>query len=95
VRAFFELPGTEGGEEDAGRAEEDELPGPKEQGTQKILETSDAAKARRMRDFFGSAEVEGEKDAGPAEQGTQQIIETSVVRRRRISDAPFGPTAGG
>ena len=96
VRDFFELPGTEGGEEDAGRAEVDVLPGPKEQGTQKILETSDAAKARRMRDFFGSAEVvEGEKDAGPAEQGTQQIIETSVVRRRRISDAPFGPTAGG
>ncbi len=95
VRAFFELPGTEGGEEDAGRAEVDVLPGPKEQGPQKILETSDAAKARRMRDFFGSAEVEGEKDAGPAEQGTQQIIETSVVRRRRISDAPFGPTAGG
>jgi hypothetical protein len=49
-----------------------------------------------MRDFFGSAEVvEGEKDAGPAEQGTQQILETEVVRRRRISDAPFGPTAGG
>ncbi len=95
VRAFFELPGTEGGEEDAGRAEVDELPGPKERGTQQILETLDEAKARRMRDFFGSAEVEGEKDAGPDEQGTQQILETSVVRRRRISDSPFGPTAGG
>ena len=58
VRAFFELPGTEGGEEDAGRAEVDELP-------------------------------------GPTERGTQQIRETSVVRRRRISDSPFGPTAGG
>jgi hypothetical protein len=32
VRAFFEFPGTEGGE-DAGRAEIDVLPGPKEQGT--------------------------------------------------------------
>ncbi len=58
VRAFFELPGTEGGEEDAGRAEVDELP-------------------------------------GPTERGTQQILEASVVRRRRISDSPFGPTAGG
>ncbi len=49
-----------------------------------------------MRDFFGSAEVvEGEDDAGPDEQGTQQILEASVVRRRRISDSPFGPTAGG
>ena len=96
VRAFFELPGTEGGEEDAGRAEVDELPGPTERGTQQIRETSDAAKARRMRDSFGSAEVvEGEDDAGPDEQGTQQILETSVVRRRRISDSPIGPTAGG
>ena len=60
VRAFFELPGTEGGEEDV-----------------------------------GPAEVEGEEDAGLAEQGTQRILETSVVRRRRPSDAPFGPTAGG
>jgi len=96
VRAFFELFGAEGGEEDAGQAEVDELPGPTERGTQKIREPLDAAKARRMRDFFGSAEVvEGEDDAGPAEQGTQRILETSVVRRRRPSDAPFGPTAGG
>ena len=97
VRAFFEFPGTEGGEEDAGRAEVDELPGPTERGTQQIRETSDAAKARRMRDSFGSAEVvEGEDDAGPAEQGTQQILNPSnMVERRRISDAPFGPGAGG
>ena len=95
VRTFFELFGAEGGEEDAGQAEVEELPGPTERGTQQIREPLDAAKARRMRDFFGSAEVEGEKDAGPAEQGTQQILETSVVKRRRTSDTPFGPGAGG
>jgi len=83
------------GEEGAGPAEGEELPGPTERGPRRAREPLDAAKARRMRDFFGSAEVEGEEDAGPAEQGTQQILETSVVRRRRISDAPFDPTAGG
>ena len=94
VRDFFELPGTEGGEEDAGQAEVEELPGPTERGTQQIREPLDAAKARRMRDFFGTAEVvEGEDDAGPTEQGAQHILETSVVRRRRTSDAPFGPGA--
>jgi hypothetical protein len=95
VRDFFELPGTEGGEEDAGRAEVDVLPGPTELGTRRAREPLDAAKARRMRDFFGSPEVEGEKDAGPDEQGTQQILGASVVRRKRMSDAPFDPTAGG
>jgi hypothetical protein len=96
VRTFFELFGAEGGEEDAGQAEVEELPGPTERGTQQIREPLDAAKARRMRDFFGSAEVvKGKDDAGPAEQGTQQILETSVVRRRRPSDTPFGPGAGG
>ena len=50
---------------------------------------------RRVRDFFGLAEAEGEEDAGPAEQGTQQIHNPSDVGRRRISDAPFGPDAGG
>ena len=59
VRTFFELFGAEGGEEDAGQAEEvEELP-------------------------------------GPTERGTRRILETSVVRRRRPSDTPFGPGAGG
>jgi hypothetical protein len=58
VRAFFELPETEG-EEDAGPAEGEELTGPAERGTRQILEPSD------------------------------------VVGRRRISDAPFVPGAGG
>jgi hypothetical protein len=58
VRAFFELPETEG-EEDAGPAEGEELTGPAEGGTRQILEPSD------------------------------------VVGRRRISDAPFVPGAGG
>ena len=50
---------------------------------------------RRVRTFFELPETDGEEGAGPDEQGTQQILETSVVRKRRISDAPFGPTAGG
>ena len=107
VRTFFELFGAEGGEEDAGQAEVEELPGPTERGTQQIREPLDAAKARRMRDFFGlskaegeegagPAEVEGEEDAGPAERGTQQSLGPSdVMVRRRIFEPPFGPGAGG
>ena len=48
VRAFFELPGTEGGEEDAGPAEGEELTGPTERGTQQILEPSDVVVRRRI-----------------------------------------------
>jgi hypothetical protein len=42
------------------------------------------------------SKAEGEEGAGPAERGPQQILEPSdVVGRRRISDAPFVPGAGG
>ena len=50
VRAFFELPGTEGGEEDAGPAEVDELPGPKERGTQQIPNPPGVVEGRRISD---------------------------------------------
>ena len=49
VRAFFELPETEG-EEDAGPAEGEELTGPAEGGTRQILEPSDVAGRRRTFD---------------------------------------------
>jgi hypothetical protein len=51
---------------------------------------------RRVRAFFELPETEGEEGTGPAEQGTQQILEPSVVvGKRRISHAPFGPSAAG
>jgi hypothetical protein len=98
VRAFFELPETEGEEraglaevegEDAGPAEVVERPGPTERDARQTREPLDATKARRVRDFFGVAE----EDAGPTEQGARQARGASDVGRRRISDAPFGPGA--
>jgi hypothetical protein len=107
VRAFFELPETEGGEgagpaevegEDAGPSEVYELPGPTERGTRQAREPLDATKARQVRAFFELPETEGREGAGPAGRGTQQIPNPSNAveeGRRRISDSPSGPGAGG
>jgi len=92
VRAFFGLPETEG-EEDAGPAEGEELTGPTERGIRRAREPLDAEKARRMRDFFGSAEVGGE-DAGPTGWDTRQAREPSGAERRRISDTRLHTDAG-
>ncbi len=65
VRAFFELPETDG-EEDAGPAEGEELTGPTERDAQQAREPLDATKARQMRAFFELPEAEGGEGAGPA-----------------------------
>jgi hypothetical protein len=83
------------GEEDADPAEGEELTSPTERGTRRAREPLDAAKARRMRDFFGSAEGEREEDAGPTPQwGTRQAREPSGAERRRISDTRLHTDAG-
>ena len=53
---------------------------------------------RRVRAFFELPETEGGEGAGPAGRGTQQIPNPSNAveeGRRRISDSPSGPGAGG
>ena len=105
VRAFFELPEAEGGEgagpaevagEDAGSAEVYELPASTERDARQAREPLDATKARQVRAFFELPEAEGGEGAGPAGRGTQHIPNPSnAVEGRRISDAPFGPGAGG
>ena len=106
VRAFFELPDTEGGEgagpaevegDDAGSAEVYELPGSTERDAQQAREPLDATKARQVRAFFELPEAEGGDGAGPAGRGSQHIPNPSnaVEEGRRISDEPFGPGAGG
>jgi hypothetical protein len=51
---------------------------------------------RRVRAFFGLPGSEGEEGAGPAERGARQaVLEPSDVEGGRVSDAPFGPGAGG
>ena len=106
VRAFFELPETEGGEgagpaevegEDAGSAEVYELPGSTERDAQQAREPLDATKARQVRAFFELPEAEGGEGAGPAGRVTQHIPNPSnaVEEGRRISDETFGPGGGG